>query len=208
MTMLPRHARPRDCERVLAVIDEWWGRPTTNSYLPHVFLSHLASTSFVLEACDGELVGFLFGFLSESRPDEACVHMIGVHPAFRRLGFGRRLYERFFVTAQMSGRRYVRAVSPPSDRSVAFHRAMGFVLVGRGVAAGDWPMRQDPAGTGAPSVILIRRIVPDGAALEASQVAEAAVTALDAEVLCDADPRAPLDTAARVPERDGARERP
>ena len=84
--MLPRHARPRDCERVLAVIDEWWGRPTTNSYLPHVFFSHLASTSFVLEACDGELVGFLLGFLSEARPDEACVHMIGVHPAFTIAG--------------------------------------------------------------------------------------------------------------------------
>jgi GNAT superfamily N-acetyltransferase len=166
MTMLPRCARPRDCERVLAVIDEWWGGPTTSSYLPSVFFSHPTSTSFVLEASGGVLVGFLLGFLSQVRPDEACAHAIGVHPAFRRPGFGRRLYERFFVTARMGGRR------------------------------------------GVPPVTFVRRIVFDAPDLEASRAAEAAVTALDAEVLCDVDPRAPLAAAARVPDRDGVGERP
>ncbi|HEX5643791.1 MAG TPA: GNAT family N-acetyltransferase [Thermoleophilia bacterium] len=121
-----RHVRTSDCDRVVAVIDEWWGGPAAGSYLPHVFFSHLTSTSFAFEASDGVLVGFLLGFLSQAHPDEACVHMIGVHPEFRRLGFGRRLCERFFVAAQMNGRRYVRAVSPPSTQSVAFHLAMGF----------------------------------------------------------------------------------
>jgi GNAT superfamily N-acetyltransferase len=203
MTMLPRHARPEDCKRVLAVIDEWWGGPTSSSHLPHVFFSHLTSTSFVLEASDGVLVGFLLGFLSHVRPDEACVHMIGVHPAFRRLGFGRRLYERCFGTAQMGGRRYVRAVSPPSDQSIAFHRAMGFVALG-GTGAGDSPMSQDVAGT----VVFIRRIVHDAPAFEPSRAAHAAVTALDSEVPCNVNARVPLDDAARVPDRDRAVERP
>ena len=103
---------------MLAVIDEWWGGPTASSYLPHVFFSHLASTSFVVEAQDGVLVGFLLGFLSQVRPDEACAHMIGVHPGFRRLGFGRRLYERFFVAAQMSpGATCAPSRRPPASRS-------------------------------------------------------------------------------------------
>ena len=165
-----RHVRPSDCDRVLAVIDEWWGWPATSSRLPHVFFSHLTPTSFVLEANDGEIVGFLLGFLSQVRPDEACAHAIGVHPAFRRLGFGRRLYELFFVTARRGGRRCV------------------------------------------PPVTFVRRIVFDAPDLEASRAAEAAVTALDAEVLCDVDPRAPLATAAaaaaRVPDRDRAGGRP
>jgi predicted GNAT superfamily acetyltransferase len=207
MMMLPRHARPEDCERVLAVIDEWWGGPTTSSYLPHVFFSHLASTSFVLEAHDGVLVGFLLGFLSQVRPDAACVHTIGVHPAFRRLGFGRRLYERFFVTAQMSGRRFVRVVSPPSDQSIAFHRAMGFVALGRAGAAGDSPPRQDPGGTGVAPVVFARRIVHDAPTFEPSQAAEAAVTDLDAEVLRDIDAKGLLDRAARVPDHDRAGDR-
>ena len=208
MTMLPRHARPEDCERVLSVIDEWWGGPTLSSYLPHVFFSHLASTSFVLEAQDGMLVGFLLGFLSQVRPDEACVHTIGVHPAFRRLGFGRRLYERFFVTAQMGGRRYVRALSPPTDRSVAFHRAMGFAALDGAGAVGGSSTRRDPAGTGVPPVVFVRRIVHDAPAFEPSQVAETAVTSLDAEVLCDGDPMTLLDHAARLLGREKAGERP
>jgi GNAT superfamily N-acetyltransferase len=207
MTMLPRHARPNDCERVLAVMDEWWGGPTTGAYLPHVFFSHLASTSFVLEAHDGVLVGFLLGFLSQVRPDEACVHTIGVHPAFRRLGFGRRLYERFFVTAQMGGRRYVRVVSPPSDQSIAFHRAMGFVALSGSSAAGDSPPRQDPGGTGVAPVVFARRIVHDAPAFEPSRAAEAAVAAPHAEVLRGIDAKVLLDRAVHVPDHDRAGDR-
>jgi GNAT superfamily N-acetyltransferase len=207
MTMLPRHARPNDCERVLAVMDEWWGGPTTGAYLPHVFFSHLTSTSFVLEAHDGVLVGFLLGFLSQARPDEACVHMIVVHPAFRRLGFGRRLCERFFVTAQMSGRRYVRAVSPHSDESIAFHHAMGFVTLGGAGAGGDSPMSRDAAGTGGSPVVFVRRIVHDAPAFEPSHAAESAVAALDAKGLRDVTPGAPLEHAVRAPDRDRAGER-
>jgi hypothetical protein len=57
-----RHVHPLDYERVLAVIDAWWdGRPMS-ARLSHVFFSHFAPTSFVLEG-DGELTGFLLGFL-------------------------------------------------------------------------------------------------------------------------------------------------
>jgi predicted GNAT superfamily acetyltransferase len=162
-----RHVRPSDCDRVLAVIDEWWGGPATSSHLPYVFFSHLAPTSFVLEADDGELLGFLLGFLSQARPDEACVHMIGVHPAFRRLGFGRRLYERFFATAQMSGRRYVRAVSPPTDQSIAFHRALGFAALHGDAVIDGLPVRRDYAGAGGQRVVFRRGIVHDAPAAEA-----------------------------------------
>jgi len=162
-----RHVRPSDCDRVLTAIDEWWGGPATSSHLPHVFFSHLAPTSFVLEANDGELVGFLLGFFSQTYPDEACVHMVGVHPAFRRLGFGRRLCERFFLTAQMHGRRWVRSVSTSSGPSIAFHRALGFVAV-HGVAVIDGvPVRRDYAGAGGQRVVFRRSVVHDAPAAEA-----------------------------------------
>lgn len=91
--LTPRHVRPGDCDRVTAVMEEWWDGAAPALPLPHVFFSHLASTSFVLYAHDGVLVGFLLGFLSQAEPDEARVHAVGVHPSFRRLGFGRRLSE-------------------------------------------------------------------------------------------------------------------
>ena len=162
-----RHVRPSDCDRVLAVIDEWWGGPATSSHLPHVFFSHFAPTSFVLEANDGELVGFLLGFFSQARPDEACVHMIGVHPAFRRLGFGRRLCERFFLTAQMHGRRWVRSVSTSSGPSIAFHCALGFVPLHGDAVIDGLPVRRDHAGAGGQRVIFRRGIVHDAPAAEA-----------------------------------------
>jgi len=159
VTMQLRHVRPSDCDRVVAVIDEWWGGPATGSYSPHVFFCHLTSTSFALEASDGVLVGFLLGFLSQTHPDEACVHMIGVHPEFRRLGYGRRLCERFFVAAQMNGRRYVRVISTRSAQSVAFHLAMGFTpLYGETVID---RARQEPTGTGGHRVVFRRGIAHD-----------------------------------------------
>jgi GNAT superfamily N-acetyltransferase len=166
-----RHVRTSDCDRVLAVMDEWWGGSATGSYPPHVFFSHLTSTSFALEARDGVLVGVLLGFLSQLHPDEACVHMIGVHPEFRRLGFGRRLCERFFVAAQMNGRRYARVMSPPSAQSVAFHLAMGFTPLCGETVIDDLPVRQEPSGTGGHRIVFRRGIVYD--AQSASGLCEA-----------------------------------
>jgi GNAT superfamily N-acetyltransferase len=162
-----RHVRPSDCDRVLAVIDEWWGGPATSSHLPHVFFSHLASTSFVLEEDEGELVGFLLGFLSRAHLDEACVHMVGVHPAFRRMGFGRRLCERFFLTAQMHGRRWVRSVSTSSGPSFAFHCALGFVPLHGDAVIDGLPVRRDYAGAAGQRVVFRRGIVHDAPAAEA-----------------------------------------
>ena len=162
-----RHVRPSDCDRVLAVIDEWWGGPATSLHLPHVFFSHLTPTSFVLEASDGELVGFLLGFLSQEHPDEACVHMIGVHPAFRRLGFGRRLCERFFATARMHGRGWARSVSSPSGPSIAFHLAMGFAPLQGDTVIDGRPARRDGGAGDGRRIVFRRGIGHDAPAAEA-----------------------------------------
>jgi predicted GNAT superfamily acetyltransferase len=161
MTMHLRHVRASDCDRVVAVIDEWWGGPAAGSSLPQVFFSHLTATSFALEASDGVLVGFLLGFLLQTHPDEACAHMIGAHPESRRLGLGRRLCERFFVTAQMNGRRYVRAVSPPSSQAVAFHVALGFTPMGDEDVTDSLTGRQQSTGTGGHRIVFRRGIAHD-----------------------------------------------
>jgi GNAT superfamily N-acetyltransferase len=155
-----RHSQRADYARVLAVIDDWWdGRPMS-SRLSHVFFSHFAPTSFVLET-DTELLGFLLGFLSQTRTDEAHVHLVGVHPEFRRLGLGRRLYERFFAAAGMHGRSWVSSIDAPSNGpSIAFHAAMGFLPEpGNGVVDGV-PVRLDYAGDRGHRVVFHRRETP------------------------------------------------
>jgi ribosomal protein S18 acetylase RimI-like enzyme len=92
--------------------------------LPKLFFVHFRDTSFVAED-GGALVGFLCGFRSQTYADEAYVHFVGVAPRSRGDGLGRELYERFF--AAVAPRTVVRAVTAPvNERSVAFHRALGF----------------------------------------------------------------------------------
>ena len=103
------------------------GRPVAHA-LPRLFLDHFHATSFVAER-DGDLAGFLVGFLSPSLPDAAYIQFVGVSPRERGSGLARALYERFFALAAADGRRVVRAVTAPvNGGSIAFHTAMGFTV--------------------------------------------------------------------------------
>ncbi|HEX8005678.1 MAG TPA: GNAT family N-acetyltransferase, partial [Trebonia sp.] len=85
-------------------------------------------TSLVAER-DGELAGFLIGFMSPSKLDSAYIHFVGVNPRSRGNGLARRLYETFFDRAKTEGRRVVRAVTAShNSASIAFHTAMGFTV--------------------------------------------------------------------------------
>ena len=129
MTIDLRTARPDDYDAIIAVVDEWWGRPIAG-VLPRLFLDHFHATSLVAEL-DGELAGFLIGFHSPSAPEQAYIHFVGVAPATRGNGLARRLYEAFFAGAFRDGCTLVHAItSPVNTGSIAFHRAMGFDVRG------------------------------------------------------------------------------
>ncbi len=45
--MIPlRTAEPADYDRIIAVVDDWWGRPLRH-LLPRLFLDHFHATSLV-----------------------------------------------------------------------------------------------------------------------------------------------------------------
>jgi ribosomal protein S18 acetylase RimI-like enzyme len=121
-----RHAEPSDHARVAAVIDDWWGGRQVRDMLPRLFFTHFRDTSFVVDD-GGELAGFLCGFLSQTYPEQAYVHFVGVSPGYRGAGLARELYERFFAAARTAGRTSVHCVtSPQNTASIAFHRRLGF----------------------------------------------------------------------------------
>ena len=143
-----RHAEPSDYGRVIEVIDQWWGGRQMAAMLPKLFFVHFRDTSFVAEDDEGGLAGFLCGFRSQSFEDEAYVHFVGVDPGRRGSGLGRTLYERFF--AAVAPRTVVRAVtSPVNERSVAFHRAIGFEVD---------RVDEDYDGRGESRVLLVKRL--------------------------------------------------
>jgi ribosomal protein S18 acetylase RimI-like enzyme len=128
MTAQIRQIRPSDYQLVISVIDGWWNGRHMADMLPHLFFEHFTDTSFAAER-DGELVGFLVGFLSQSRPGEAYIHFVGIHPAERGHGLGRELYRHFFTAVQARGASLVRAVTAPVNHgSVSFHQQVGFTI--------------------------------------------------------------------------------
>ncbi|HXG76778.1 MAG TPA: GNAT family N-acetyltransferase [Gaiellaceae bacterium] len=145
-----RHASPSDYGRVIGRVNVWWDGRDMAPMLPKLFFLHFEGTSFVAEDERGELVGFLCGFLSQTDPQEAYIHFVGVAPERRGEGIGRTLYERFFAEVAEQGRTLVRCVtSPANERSLAFHRALGFE-VDRVVADYDGP--------GEDRVLLVKRL--------------------------------------------------
>jgi len=146
--MLIRHAEPSDHARVVGVVDDWWGGRAMAAMLPKLFFVHFRETSFVADDDDGALAGFLCGLRSQTFPDEAYVHFVGVAPGQRGRGLARRLYERLFDA--VAPRTTVRAVtSPANERSLAFHAALGFDTS---------RVEEDYDGRGESRVLLVRRI--------------------------------------------------
>ena len=124
--MIIRNPRPSDYSPIITVLDDWWGGRKVSLMLPKLFFEHFNNTSYIIEE-DQQIVAFLIGFLSQSRLDEAYIHFVGVNPNYRQRGYGRLLYERFFVIARQNHRSVVRCVTAPINRtSIAFHTAMGF----------------------------------------------------------------------------------
>jgi ribosomal protein S18 acetylase RimI-like enzyme len=123
-----RQAQSADYPRVIAVINEWWGGRPMADMLPKLFFDHFGDTSYVVDH-DGELAAFLIGFVSQSQPDEAYVHFVGVNPAHRQAGLAQAMYQRFFANVQARGCRVVRCVTSPVNKtSIAFHTRIGFEI--------------------------------------------------------------------------------
>ena len=143
-----RTATAADYDQIIAVVDDWWGRPVRHA-LPRVFLDHFHATSAIAES-DGELAGFLIGFLSPSQPGAAYIHFVGVHPTLRGNGLARVLYGRFFALAGANARQRVSAITAPQNAgSIAFHTAMGFTVT---------PPIPDYDGEASPKVLFERRL--------------------------------------------------
>lgn len=119
----------KDYDPIIQVIDDWWGGRPMAGMLHRLFFEHFQPTSFVIEQ-HAEIVGFLVGFRSQTTPALAYTHFVGVQPASRGQGIGRRLYEHFFEVVRKMGCTEVRAIASPVNKgSIAFHTRMGFAIL-------------------------------------------------------------------------------
>ncbi len=123
--MLTRSLTKRDYDHIVQVIDRWWGGPT--SALAHpLFHYELGQLARVVEH-DGILVGFLFGFIAPGPPATGYVHLVGIHPDFRRRGVGTVLYQAFEEDCRQAKCVELKALTTlGNDASVEFHEATGW----------------------------------------------------------------------------------
>ena len=102
-----RQLQEADYETIIEAIDDWFDGRQMSHLLPRIFFIHFRPTSFVIEE-DGRVMGFLAGFVSQTYPDQAYIHFVGIEANYRGRGLGRQLYSRFFETVRrLVARRFV-----------------------------------------------------------------------------------------------------
>jgi GNAT superfamily N-acetyltransferase len=126
MSMSTRPLTKADYDEIVQVIDRWWAGPT--SALAHpIFFYELGRLARVVES-DGCLVGFLLGFICPDRP-AGYVHLVGIHPDYRRRGVGKLLYASFESDCRREGCHEVKALTTlGNEASIRFHHALGWSI--------------------------------------------------------------------------------
>lgn len=114
----------RDYDYIVAVLDTWWGGPSSERASPF-FFHELGGHALIAEE-DGDVVGFLLG-LSVADRGTGYVHLVGIDPKFRRNGVGKQLYHHFGEACKRSGLTRLKAIGMVGhEGSLKFHTAQGF----------------------------------------------------------------------------------
>lgn len=153
-----RHIEEFDYSNIISVLDEWWGGRHMSDMLPRLFFKHFKNTSFIIEE-DNSIVAFLIGFISQTYPNKAYVHFLGIHPEHRKKGFGRQLYQAFFDTVRTLGCDTAHLVTSPINKnSIAFHTRIGFQIEEGNSNVDGISTHKDYDGPGEDRVLFVKRI--------------------------------------------------
>jgi GNAT superfamily N-acetyltransferase len=152
-----RRMKKSDFDRIVEVIDHWWGGPI-GTFAHPIFFYELGDQALVIEQ-GTEIIGFLFGFIvSPVGPPTATalevartgyVHLVGIHPDYRRRGVGRQLYDRFVTECRAAECLRMKAITTPGNEgSIRFHVALG------------WNVQdvEDYAGTGRRRIVFTKQL--------------------------------------------------
>jgi ribosomal protein S18 acetylase RimI-like enzyme len=140
-----------DLTEILRNFERFWGDRTFPRALHHpMFFCEFGDTAFAARRADGEIAGYLLGFLAPT--GDGYIHFVAVRDDARGLGLGRRLYERFAAIAARRGATALKAITnPENETSIAFHRRMGFA---------EMTLDPDYQGSGRARVVMRRRLEP------------------------------------------------
>ena len=161
MDVVCRSLAEDDYNKIIKVVDDWWGGRNVANMLPRLFFVHFRQTSFVIEE-NHEPVAFVCGFISPAAPQEAYIHFAGVRPDHRGQGLAKRLYQEFFNLVVGSGCHEVHCVTSLANTgSIAFHTRLGFQVIPGDAENGEGvPYVADYDGPGQDRVLLSKKLDP------------------------------------------------
>jgi GNAT superfamily N-acetyltransferase len=133
--MKVRRITKPDFDRIVEVIDHWWGGPI-GTFAHPIFFYELGDHALVVEQ-GVEMIGFLLGFITPGRDAPGAtpadvvrtgyVHLVGIHPEHRRRGVGRLLYDRFTEDCRTARCVRMKALTTHGNEgSIRFHVALGW----------------------------------------------------------------------------------
>lgn len=145
--METRKISKADFDVIVEVIDRWWGGPIHTLAHP-IFFYELGELAHVVVE-DDQIIGFLLGFIAHQPEPTGYVHLVGIHPDFRRKGVGRKLYDSFSRACVAAGCKRLKAITTPgNEASLRFHTAQGW----------DAKEIEDYAGPGRRRVVFTKEI--------------------------------------------------
>jgi ribosomal protein S18 acetylase RimI-like enzyme len=146
----------QDYDQIVDELQEFWDGRDTRS-LHHPFLIHEFGNSAFVVRREAQVLGYLFGFLSQTAP-VGYVHAIAVRAAARRQRIAQQLFDHFVEFSRERGCKHVKAITAPSNSaSIAFHRSLGMQLLGEPNEDGI-PTVPDYAGRGISRVVFWKTI--------------------------------------------------
>ena len=118
-----------DFDAILSNHAMYWESELTLQLHHPMFFEEFGDTAFVIRI-EETIAAYLFGFFAQTGP-VAYVHMVAVHPAHRRKGLARTLYDHFIRVARARGSTALKATaSPMNGLSIRFHTALGMQMDG------------------------------------------------------------------------------
>ncbi|MBM7583698.1 ribosomal protein S18 acetylase RimI-like enzyme [Bacillus pakistanensis] len=153
-----RTVKDSDYDLISPLINEWWGGRQMSDMLPRLFFTHFQDTSFIAEK-NGEITGFLIGFLSQSHRQEGYIHFVGVDPDYRNKNIANNLYHEFSVMMKKKKRTIIRCVTSPINKgSIAFHQKMGFEIIKGDTLVNGVSVHSNYDGENGDRVLFIKKI--------------------------------------------------
>lgn len=145
-----------DFDQIMLNHSMYWDSDLTFRLHHPIFVNEFGDTAYVMT--DGETIAaYLMGFIAQTGP-VAYVHLVAVHPDYRRRGLAQQLYQHFADAARSRNCTQLKATADPTnDLSIQFHLGLGMEMLGEPNGRGIKVVR-DYLRPGSDRVVFIKSI--------------------------------------------------